>query len=186
MIQPALTQLAHPIGREQLELYWFGDLDAEATERLETHLFECEVCAARAERLALELTELERGIEGLPKAHMTRAEVAALNRGVVERLPPTGAHEMHVQRGAIHVFEVSLAEESRRGLERLEVEYLSPASEEPVFHIDDVPVPAAGEPIYLACHGHVLAMHGSTATVRVLGTRAGERVTVYESAIHFV
>lgn len=180
-----MTEANHPMDREHFELYWFGDLDANAAAELEAHLFGCAACATRAERFATELTAIQRATDPLPKAHLTADEVARMTGSVVLPLPPEGRHELHLQSGAVHVFQVQLAEEVRATLDRLDVEYTVAGVPDPVFHVSDVPVPKAGDSVFLACHGHVLQSHGD-AVMRVIGTRAGERVTVYESEMHFV
>jgi hypothetical protein len=184
-----MTEANHPMDREHFELYWFGDLDADAAAELEAHLFTCTACATQAERYATELTAIQRATDPLPKAHLTADEVARMAGSVVVQLPtesrPEGRHELHLQSGAVHVFQVQLAEEVRSTLERLDVEYTVAGVADPVFHVSDVPVPKAGDSVFLACHGHVLQSHGD-AVMRVIGTRAGQRVTVYESEMHFV
>jgi hypothetical protein len=164
--------------------YWFGDLPSAEEDLLESHLVECPHCARLADIWSADTLALAAGARLLPRSFVTMEQLAAMGDAVkvidVEDHPIS----LRLDKDAIHVFRVTLEPEVIWGLDRLDVEYLKEGYDEPIFHVSKVPLDSDSDPLHFACHGHVLDAHGD-ATMRLIGTRGGERFTVLESLVHF-
>lgn len=177
---------ASALSYERFVDYWFGDLSPTEIHELEAHLVVCDACGRRAERWSLDMVEITETAREMPRSFVTSEQLAELGeRAAVVDVP--NAPEMQVKLGEkpVYVFRVALDPELFHTLERLDVEYLVEGHDEPVFYVSDVPLGPEPQPLHFACHSHVLSSHGDS-TMRIVGTRAGERFTVREVLAHFV
>jgi hypothetical protein len=181
--QPSAAEL-HPLSYERFVDYWSGDLAPAQQDALEEHLIDCAVCGRLAETWGVELSALREAMSEMPPGYLTAEQVASLgHRAEVVVVPPSGGLTVKLRPHTVHVFRVSLDLAALADVERLDVEYLKDGYPEPIFHVSSLP--RTESEVHLACHSHVLSAHGDT-TVRVLGTRQGQQVTVFESDVHFI
>lgn len=177
---------ATPLDYERFLTYWFGELDAAEEERTELQLLTCGPCGERAEAWSSEVRSVGEAMAHLSKGLLQPAEVEALGpRATIVDVAGSGRVELPLERDNIHVFRVRLDHELVAGCDRIDVVYSKQGIPEPHFYVSDLPRSQAG-PYYLACSGHVLASHGNDLMMRIVGTRAGETVTLLESSVHFV
>jgi hypothetical protein len=171
-----------PLSFEHFVDYWFGDLPNGEQEDLEEHLIACSRCGNNAESWAVDLEALGAGARLVPRAFLTPEQLAAY--GSRANVVDVTSQELTLQLGThpIHVFRVSLDEQLLSGLERLDVEYVKEGYPEPIFYVSSVPLQNESGKFHFACHAHVLGGHGD-ATMRLLGTRQGQRFTLLESLV---
>lgn len=173
-----------PLSYERFVDYWLGDLAAAEQDAFERHLLTCKTCGAQAETWAVDTAALAEGARLLPRGFLTPEELEELGDGaVVVEVRNAPELRLRIQMGAIHVFRISLDQKLSSELERLDVEYLKEGYADPIFHADRVPLSDSGK-VHLACHSHVLNAHGDS-TMRLIGTRNGERFTVFEMLVRF-
>lgn len=180
-----MTACTSPLSFERFVDYWFGDLAAAEQELLEEHLIDCASCARRAEAFGADMLALAEGARQLPRSFLTEEQLAELRgKGDIVDVSAGADTRVRLIKGGVYVFRVSLDRKLLGELERLDVEYLKEGYGEPIFHVSDVPRESTSGQLHFACHGHVLDAHGD-ATMRLVGTRGGERFTVLESLVRF-
>jgi hypothetical protein len=148
-----MTRPACPLSFEALVDYLAGDLEAGEAARLEDHLFACDACAARAERLGDLVAALrEAPMPVIPHARLEAWRAAGLR---VQETPIGDGEAVTVAfaRGLdllVHRLRGDLA-----GARRVDCA-IGPVDGAPFAQLEHVPFDAVRGEILVACHRHYM------------------------------
>jgi hypothetical protein len=146
-----MTACLEPVPYETLVALWAGELDSGAGERVEQHLFACDVCAASSDRLGQLVVGLRQIVPPvISHAHRDRL----LARGMrIGQTPVAAGIDADAYFTAdldllVHVLKVDLAD-----ADRVDVEILDPAGVAQL-QLAHVPFDAAAGEVLIACQRH--------------------------------
>jgi hypothetical protein len=149
-----------PLADDLLVAYWSADLEPNAEQALEVHLYGCSECTTRMTALAQIIDELAALHGELPPVVVTRAELAtfrALGRKIDEAsIEPFGRADMAVT-ADVDLLAVAI-QLAPRGVDRIDIEYCT-VDGTVYFTFENAPIAVDATEVILACERHLAAGH---------------------------
>lgn len=173
---------------ETLVDLWAGELDEQAAEAVDEHLFGCEACAAETARLAGVVGTLREKIPFvISRAHRERLVAAGMRVQVTEVDRSTPPLASATARFAANVDLLVFALRADvSDADRVDVELASPTGT-PRYLVEDVPFDRKAGEVLIACQRHYEGMFPDGDPIfTVHAVQAGERRTVGDYVVEHV